>query len=456
MRKTQIAIIGGGPAGTTAAILLAKSGFKVTLFEKDRHPRYHVGESGILSLPAILDLLDLKERVEQLGTKKKGGVFFDWHERWLINWGDSGQYTYHVIRSEFDYLLLTRAKECGVEVLEEASVKEVFFEDEKPTSLSYEHCGKSFEVGYDYLIDASGKSALLARRYLNSQVPLEAFRDVALWGYWLKAKSPHSLKGFQKLKGYQTDLENPIVLSSIPNGWIWGIPLHDQTLSVGVVLSQDYFNSQRKNLDIKEIYSQSLQESEVFSSLLDSAYCISPIRRAQDWSYYTKKWAGENYFLVGDAAVFIDPLLSTGMTSAMLSSVTAAACIKELYQKEHDPQQIIDFYADDYQKRFWRLSFVIGALYGAKGHQEDLFYKTHCLTSKDLSGKAYEEIKHSFSSVISGLEDLKELKTFDLQKIASARLRENFKEYVGIVPKMPYLEKHSLELSFEPFGLKGC
>lgn len=454
IKKTQIAIIGGGPAGSTAAILLAKAGLEVMLFERERHPRYHIGESGILTLPIILDLLNVKERVEALGTKKKGGVFFDWNERWLVNWGESGQYTYHVIRSEFDHLLLTRARECKAQIFEEASVTAVHFEGSKPTELTYEQNGKKFEVGFDYLIDASGQCAFLARRYFKSQIPLEAFKNVALWGYWIKANSPHSLKGFQGLKGYETDIENPIVVSSIPHGWIWGIPLHDQTLSVGVVLSQRYFNEVKKEKSLAEFYSDSIKKSEVFESLLKPAYLVSSIRRAQDWSYYTSNWAGEGYFLVGDAAVFIDPLLSTGMTSAMISSLSAAACIIELYKKELDPSKIIDFYRDDYQKRFWRLSFVIGALYGAKGHQEDLFYKTHSLTSNDLSGTAYDEIKQSFSSVISGMEDLKELKAFDLQKIAAARLRENFKDFVGIIPKLPDLTPHDLELTFSPIGLR--
>ncbi len=445
--------MGGGPAGTTAAILLAKAGFKVTLFEKDRHPRYHIGESGILSLPYILQLLDLEERVAALGSKRKGGVFFDWNEKWLINWGDAGQYTYHVIRSEFDHLLLTRARECGVEVFEETKVEEVLFTEDKATSVIISNNGRK-EVVCDYLIDATGRAALLARRYLKSQVPLNAFQNVALWGYWLKVNSPHSLEGFQNIKGYSKDIENPIVLSSIPNGWIWGIPLHDKTWSIGIVLSQKFYNDQKKNKSRKELYIESLKKSEVFVDLLKKGMLVSQVQQTQDWSYRTTKWGGDNYFLVGDSAVFIDPLLSTGMTSAMLSSVTAAACIKALEKGKLNRKKITSFYAEDYQKRFWRLSFVIGALYGAKGHSEDLFYNTHCLTSKDLKGKAYEEIKNSFSSVISGLEDLKELSTFDLQKIASDRLRENFKEYIQVIPKMPYLEPNSLELCLESIALK--
>ncbi len=260
----KVVVMGGGPAGSTAAILLAKAGFKVTLFEKDRHPRYHIGESGILSLPYILQLLDLEERVAALGCKRKGGVFFDWNERWLINWGETGQYTYHVIRSEFDHLLLTRARECGVEVFEETKVEEVVFTDDRASSVIIFNNSQRKEIVCDYLIDATGRAALLARRYLNSQKPLEAFQNVALWGYWLKVNSPHSLKGFQNIKGYSKEIENPIVLSSIPNGWIWGIPLHDKTWSVGVVLSQQFYNEQKKIKSRKELYADSLKNLRFF------------------------------------------------------------------------------------------------------------------------------------------------------------------------------------------------
>lgn len=452
--SSHIVVMGGGPAGCTLAILLAKAGYQVTLFEKDQHPRYHIGESGILSLPTLLKLLDLKERVEALGSKRKGGVFFDWNERWCINWGESGQYTYHVIRSEFDHLLIQRAKECGVKVYENTQVLNVNFESGHPKSVEVKSAEKKWSARCDYLVDATGRNAILARRYFHSQVPLEAFQNVAVWGYWMKSLSPHTLEGFKSADGYHSQIQNPIVLSSVPHGWIWGIPLHNQTLSVGVVLQQKEFLSRKKQLGLKELYLEALKSSDVFSHLLKPALLLPQIRQTQDWSYRTTFWAGNRTFLVGDSAVFIDPLLSTGMTSGMLSAVSAAACIIELEKNEYDAKEIYDFYASDYEKRFWRLSFVIGALYGAKSHPEDLFHKTHTLTSKDLFGGAYEDIRSSFSSVISGMEDLKEASAADLQRIASKRIRNNFSKELNTIPKLPDLAPSALELSLAPLGLK--
>ena len=450
----SVIVVGGGPAGSTAATLLAQAGISVCIFDKDEHPRYHIGESGILSLPFILNLLGVEERLVQKGTRKKGGVFFDWNERWLINWGASGDYTYHVKRDEFDHLLLERAKECGAHVFQKAKVLEVLFENEKPSGVVVESRGQQETYTCEYLIDASGRAAILARQYFKSQKPLNAFKNIALWGYWLHAKPPQTLEGFEDVDGYSEELENPIVISSIPNGWIWGIPLHDKTLSVGVVLSQKHYDRVKKQKSFQEIYYESLLKSDVMSHLLKPAALVSPVQRTADWSYVTEKWAGPGYFIVGDAAVFIDPLLSTGMTSAMLSSVSCAACIKELYQKKIPAKKIYEFYASDYRRRFWRLSFVIGALYSAKGHREDLFHLTHSLTSKDLHGLAYEDIKRSFSSVISGIEDLKEIQASGLQKIAGERLRKNFKQYINVVPKMPYLPSNDLEICFDPLSLK--
>lgn len=448
--KKKVIVIGGGPSGSTAAILLAQAGVEVLLFEKDKHPRYHIGESGILSLPFILQLLGVEKKIAAKGFKKKGGVFFDWNHKWLINWGATGDYTYHVIRSEFDHILIERAKECGARVFEETKIDEILFEKERPVGVQVG--SKSFYA--DYIIDASGRSALLARKYFKCQKELKAFKNIALWGYWLKAKSPHTLEGFEDVDGFTEEIENPITISSIPNGWIWGIPLHDKTFSVGCVLSQKYYDEIKSECSKAKIYSDSILNSSVMHTLLDKAYLVSDIRLTSDWSYVTEKWASEGYFIVGDAAVFIDPLLSTGMTSAMLSSVTAAACLKEILLNKKDPKKIYKFYADDYQKRFWRTSFVIGALYASKGHPNDLFHQTHSLTSQDLTGVAYEDIKTSFSSVISGLEDIKELKAFDLQKIAGERLRENFKHYIHVIPKMPHLSNSQIELCFDPFGLK--
>lgn len=453
MTRKPVIIIGGGPAGSTAAILLAQAGIEVLLFEKDRHPRYHIGESGILSLPFILRLIGVEETLIKSGVNRKGGVYFDWNHKWLINWGDSGDYTYHVERAEFDQILIERAKEVGVQVFEEHKVEEILFTNERPTGVIVESKGQKNQYDCDHLVDASGRSALLARKYFKCQKPLKAFQNIALWGYWLKAKTPHHLPGFELVEGYSHKIENPIVISSITNGWIWGIPLHNKTLSVGVVLSQKYYDGLKKELSKEQIYTQALNESQTFMDLLESAYLLSDVKQTADWSYYTEKWAGEGYFVIGDAAVFIDPLLSTGMTSAMLSAVSCAACLKEIYQEKISPEKIYAFYADDYQRRFWRLSFVIGALYTAKGHPKDLFAKTHSLTSKDLHGSAYEDIKRSFSSVISGLEDLKELTAFDLQQIAGERLRDNFKHYINIIPQMPYMPRNSIELCFDPLGL---
>lgn len=449
----KVAIIGSGPAGSSAAILLAKAGHSVYLFERDQHPRYHIGESGILTLPTLLNLLGVEQRVEALGALKKGGVFFDWNEKWWINWGEKGQYTYHVIRSEFDHLLAKRACECGATLIEQAKVDQIFFEGEKATSLSYVKEGKKQQLAFDYLIDASGRAALLARKYLHSQTPLKAFQNVALWGYWHKAQSIHALKSMHQHMGYSPLIDHPITLSAIPHGWIWGIPLHNQTMSVGVVLEQSYFNARKQQKSSKEIYIESLKQSETFTELLKPALFVSQVQKTQDWSYYTQKWSQENFFLVGDAAVFIDPLLSTGMTSAMLSSVNAAACLLELEKKELDPQEIHDFYKEDYQKRFWRLSFIIGALYGAKAYPEDLFYQTHQLTSLDLNGSSFEEIKSSFSSVIAGLEDLKEVTSSELQQIASQRIIEAFNEDPSKLPFLPDLNPHSLQLQLHPLSL---
>lgn len=450
-RNSSVIIIGAGPAGASAAIFLAKAGLKVSLIEKDRHPRYHIGESGILSLTTLLELLEVHEEVKALGVKKKGGVLFDWNKKWAINWGESGQYTYHVIRSEFDQLLFEKAKSLGVEVYEKALVKEIEFEHNEPKKVKGIQDKKPFEITCDYLIDASGRSSLVAKKYWKSQKPLENFKNVALWSYWHKADLMPIFKEFELLEGKKLEIDHPITLSALPHGWIWGIPLHNQTMSVGVVLEQKAYLKIKEEKDLKTCYIDALKESKVFKTLLSKAIKVSEVSITQDWSYYSQIFAQNKTFLVGDAAAFIDPLLSTGMTSGMLSSLVASTCIIELEKKQLDEKEIYNFYQQDFEKRFWRLTFVIAALYEAKKDPKDLFSKAHRLTSKDLKNSTFESLKSSFGSLIGGMEDIKELSAYELQKKAGERVRDHFKESIG---KLLSEEEQELALTFKPLGLK--
>jgi flavin-dependent dehydrogenase len=338
----DVAIVGGGPAGATAATLLRKyaPALRVLVLERETFPREHVGESQLPSISPILAEMGVWDRVEAEGFPIKIGASYTWgrdHERWdfdfypLERWRDEerpakfeGQRTFtafQVDRARYDELLLCHARSCGAEVREGISVDKVLVEGEHVRGLKLSS-GES--VTANHYIDATGVSATLRRALgIGSDAP-ESLRNIAVWDYWTNAEWAVEI-GVGATR---------VQVRSLPYGWIWFIPLGPTRTSIGLICPARYYKQSGRSAEA--LYREALKAQPDIAKLIANATAEGQIRTCKDWSHLAHRIAGPNWFLCGEAAGFADPILAAGMSLAHASARDAAYTILELERGEID------------------------------------------------------------------------------------------------------------------------
>ena len=325
-RHCDVLVIGGGPAGSTVAPLLAEMGYQVVLLDKARHPRFHIGESLLPANLPLFERLGVADEVRAIGMQKWGAEFVSPHHdhkqafHFAEAWDKSMPYAYQVKRAEFDTVLIRNAARKGVAVHEGCKVRSVDFlpADGGAVVHAQHDDGRDEAWQARFVVDASGRDTFLANRFqIKQRNPRH--NSSAVYGHFAGARRNEGLA------------EGNITIFWFEHGWFWFIPMQGGVTSIGMV-TWPYFMKTRGSRSLEQFLADGIGLCPGLAERLQGAELVNEVEATGNFSYVSERNHGPNYLLLGDAYAFIDPVFSSGVWLAMNSGVIGAetidACLK--------------------------------------------------------------------------------------------------------------------------------
>jgi flavin-dependent dehydrogenase len=364
----DVLIIGAGPAGSCSAALLAEKGHRVLVLEREKFPRYHIGESLLPFTYQPLQRLGLIEKMRKSAFVKKYSVqfvspsgrasqpfyFFDRYDRETV------AQTWQVLRSEFDQMLLDNARAKGAEIKEETVVKELIKEGDRFVGARAQtRNGEVVDYRAPITLDCTGKEAFSSVRN-NWRVKDPFLNKVAVWTYYKGAKRDEGIDGGATTVAYVPE-----------KGWFWYIPQHNDMLSVGIVAEGKYLTRGGVKLP-EEIFKREVEQNQWIKQHLACGQQTGAYFLTSEYSHHTKHCGAEGLLLVGDAFAFLDPVFSSGVMLALKSGVMAADAVHQgIVERDLSPGRFAD-YATTLRTGVENMRKLVYAFYDPKFSFRDL------------------------------------------------------------------------------------